>query len=129
IISSLSSYGRIVTDFFVVILVSASVIPSFEAISYTTRGFNSSLFSFGLFIVLISDCFISVLRELLNSDKSDISEDLCCELGSVVSSYRTLESLPLSEDDISILLLLLLSIAVNGLEIRGDAEMIGTSKS
>src|SRR5215469_784206 len=47
-ISSLSSYGRVVTDFFVAILVSASVILSFEAISYTTRGFNSSLFSFGL---------------------------------------------------------------------------------
>jgi len=80
--------------------------------------------------VLVSDRFISVRPELLNNDKSDISEDLCCELfGFVVSSYRTLESLPLSEDDISILLLLLLSIAVNGLEIRGDAEMIGTSKS
>src|SRR5215467_13590621 len=99
-ISSLSSYGRTVTDFFVVILLSSSVIPSFEVISYITRGFNSSLFSFGLFIVLVSDCFISVRGELLNSDKSDISEDLCCELGSVVSSYRTLESLPLSEDDI-----------------------------
>src|SRR5215469_6484574 len=107
-ISSLSSYGRIVTDFFVVILLSSSVIPSFEAISYISRGFNSSLFSFGLFIVLVSNCFISVRRELLNSDKSDISEDLYCELfGSVVSSYRTLESLPLSEDDILILLLLL----------------------
>src|SRR5215469_1527565 len=106
-ISSFSSYGRIVTDFFVVILVSASVIPSFEVISYTTRGFNSSLFSLGLFIVLVSDCFISVRPELLNSDKSDISEDLCCALFGSVVSYRTLESLLLSEDDILILLLLL----------------------
>src|SRR5215469_3496955 len=94
-ISSLSSYGRIETDFFVAMLVSASVILSFAAISYTISGFNSSLFSFGLFVVLVSDCFISVRR-----DKSEISAELCCELGSVVTSYRTLESLPLSEDDI-----------------------------
>ena len=91
-ISSLSSYGRIETDFFVAILV--SVILSFAAILYTSRGFNSSFFSFGLFVVLVSDCFISVRPELLNSDESEIS-DVCCELvGSIVSSYRTLESLP-----------------------------------
>jgi hypothetical protein len=61
----LSSYGRIETDFFVATLVSASVIPSFAAISYTISGFYSSPFSFELFIVLVSDFFISVRPELL----------------------------------------------------------------
>ncbi len=45
--------------------VTASVIPSVAAISYTISGFNSSPFSFELFIVLVSDFFISVRPELL----------------------------------------------------------------